>query len=792
MHRGKGELAARLAARYGVAAWLSLSLLGPTSLLAAEAPAEPAADSAAVAPYTLYLELVINEQPSERVVQVSVKDGRYFVDAEDLRAVGVRLPEGATGEQALDSIAGLQNSYDQELQRLKLTLPMDWLPEQRVGTTSLSANFPAQSSFGALLNYDAYYNDTDDGSHYLSTFLEQRGFGSAGVFSNTGVYRHSFSDLGSDQDGYVRYDTYWRYNNQETMTRYMAGDVITGALTWNSAVRVGGVQVSRNFALRPDLITYPLPRFSGDAEVPTSVDLFINNAKVSSDTLNPGPYTVSNVPFISGAGSARVVTTDALGRQVATDVPFYVTNSLLQKGLYDYSLSAGKLREDYGVENFAYGSMISSGTFRYGLSDWFTAESHAEVGEELRLGGVGATIGVGNWGTISTSIAKSQYDNLSGQQASIGYSYYSTLFGVSAQHVQRTSGYVDVSMVSALELIRDELELTRKSDQLTFSFNPWDLGNIGVGYFSSETMDGQRNRLLNLSWSHSLWGNSSLYVAMNREIGASGYSAVVQFIMPFDVSSSFSASVERDTQGNLRERVNYSRTAPTQGGIGYNLAYATGGGSYQQADLSWRTPYTQIQGGAYRSDGTLTKWADLTGSLIAMDGELFPSNRIDDAFVLVSTNGFADIPVSFEHQLIGNTNKSGHLLVPWVPSYYGGQYEIDPLNLPANVRTPDIEERIAVHQGSGALLQFNMLRVVSASIVLIDSRGEVIPRGSEVTVQDSSLRAFVGWDGLVYFEGLKEQNQLHVTLPNGTQCGAAFALENNDEEVNLVGPLTCR
>ncbi len=283
----------------------------PAARMRPDPVAEPAVYPAAApetagGEYTLFLELVVNELPSDRVAQVTVRGERYFVDSEDLRAVGVRVPEGATGEQALDSISGLQFSYDQELQRLKLVLPSDWLPEQQVGARSVYASVPAQSSFGLLFNYDAYYSDTDDGSHYLSSFLEQRVFGSAGVFGNTGVYRHSFDDLGGEQDGYTRYDTYWRYNNQDTMTRYIAGDLITGALTWNSAVRIGGVQVSRNFALRPDLITYPLPRFTGEASVPTSVDLFINNAKVSSDQLNPGPYTVSNVPYISGAGNATV------------------------------------------------------------------------------------------------------------------------------------------------------------------------------------------------------------------------------------------------------------------------------------------------------------------------------------------------------------------------------------------------------------------------------------------------------------------------------------------------------
>ncbi|MEK1940198.1 MAG: hypothetical protein AAAB16_07455, partial [Pseudomonas sp.] len=106
--------------------------------------AQPAPDAtAATTPagqYSLYLELVVNELPSDRVVQVNVQGERYFVDSQDLRAVGVRLPEGSSGELALDTIAGLQFSYDQELQRLKLLLPSDWLPEQQVGARSITAN----------------------------------------------------------------------------------------------------------------------------------------------------------------------------------------------------------------------------------------------------------------------------------------------------------------------------------------------------------------------------------------------------------------------------------------------------------------------------------------------------------------------------------------------------------------------------------------------------------------------------------------------------------------------------
>lgn len=575
----------------------------------------------------------------------------------------------STGEPwvALDSIADLGSEYQQDSQRLLLTLPSEWLPEQSFGTTRLTEPLPAQSSVGMLFNYDLYYSDSDSGVHFANTWLEQRVFDGFGVVSNTGVYRHSFSGP-SYQDGYIRYDTTWRFNRQDDLMSFGGGDLITDALTWNSAVRLGGLQIARNFSLRPDLITYPLPRFEGDAAVPSTLDLFIDNSRVSSENLRPGPFTLNTVPYISGAGTATLVTTDALGRQVSTAVPFYVTDTLLKKGLFDYSLSAGKLRRDYGVDNFSYGSFASSGTLRYGISDSFTLEGHAELGDDLRLGGVGGTWGVGLFGTLTASLSQSQGLG-DGQQYSLGYSYYARRFGITAQRIQRTSDYADLSRVVALEDGTSGGRLSKRSDQLTFTFSPERLGSFGVGYFANEEQDGTRTRLLNLSWSKSLWSNSSVYLSVNREIGESGYSAQAQVVIPFDLLSTVSAGVERNSEGDQRTRVNYSRTPPSDGGLGWNLGYAGGESEYRQADLTWRTSKAQLQAGIYQDGEVTTHWGGASGSLVAMQGQMFAANRIDDAFVVVSTRGYADVPVRFEHQLLGSTDEAGYLLVPWVPSY---------------------------------------------------------------------------------------------------------------------------
>lgn len=75
-----------------------------------------------------------------------------------------------------------------------------------------------------------------------------------------------------------------------------------------------------------------------------------------------------------------LVTTDALGRQVSTTLPFYVSSDLLKQGLSDGAVTLGSLRRNYGIENFDYGPAAGSGSYRYGVTDWLTLEGHAEGG----------------------------------------------------------------------------------------------------------------------------------------------------------------------------------------------------------------------------------------------------------------------------------------------------------------------------------------------------------------------------------------------------------------------------
>ena len=769
---------------------LGLALFGPGLVLADDLPPPPT-EMSVNADATLYLDLMVNQMPKAELVPVQQRAGHLYLGSDVLRAAGISLPGDPQGELALDEVPGLHTDYDSQNQRLLLQVPPAWLPGQQVGDRNLYPASDARSSFGVLFNYDLYLNDTDEGGTYLAAWNELRLFDGWGTFSSTGQWRQSFNGAQADQtrQGFLRYDSTWRFTDEQRLLSYEAGDFVTGALPWTGSVRVGGLQLSRDFAARPDLVTYPLPAFAGEAAVPTSLDLFINGYKSSTTELQPGPYTLTNVPFINGAGEAVVVTTDALGRQVSTTLPFYVTSSLLQKGLSDFSVAAGSLRRDYAVRDFSYGPGVASGSLRYGLSDSFTLESHVETAESLLLGGLGGNMRVGNFGVLNAALAQSQFEGEKGHQVALGYQYNSQRIGFSYQRLQRHGDYADLSRVDS-----PDMQLSQRSEQVTVSLNLNEYGSLGAGYFDVRAADDSRTRLINLSWSKSLWGNSSIYLSANREVGDSQWAVQAQLVMPFDFNGTLALSAERSKEGEDLQRVNYSRAVPVGGGVGYNLGYATGGNrdAYRQADVTWRLQSVQLQAGVYGSSGAMTRWADASGSLVWMDAGVFAANRIDDAFVVVSTNGYADVPVRYENQQIGRTDSGGHLLVPYSSGYYRGKYEIDPMDLPPDILAPEVEQRVAVRRGSGYLLEFPLKRVLAASIELVDGNQQVIKLGSRVTHEQSGSLAVVGWDGLVYLENLSPHNRLQVELEGGGHCQVEFDLPEGTGSVPLIGPLVCR
>ncbi|MNM57150.1 Fimbrial Usher protein [compost metagenome] len=82
--------------------------------------------------------------------------------------------------------------------------------------------------------------------------------------------------------------------------------------------------------------------------------------------------------------------------------------------------------------------------------------------------------------------------------------------------------------------------------------------------------------------------------------------------------------------------------------------------------------------------------------------------------------------------------------------------------------------------------------MVAASIVLVDGNNKELALGSQVRHEQSGALAVVGWDGLVYLEGLAADNSLQVQIANGGSCRVHFKLAPEQDQVPLIGPLVCQ
>ncbi|MBW7984429.1 fimbria/pilus outer membrane usher protein [Enterobacillus tribolii] len=763
----------------------------------AELPPPPGAES--VAQEIQYrLELVINRRPSGQVVPVTEYQGRYRVSAADLRRAG--LPAAVLTEPQTDvtQLAGVNVEYDSAGQRLLLQVPSEWLPPQLLNGDPDRVRFASLSGRGTLLNYDVYASRTGCGATQLSAWNEVRFFSDAGTLSNTGVLRRNIDgdDTGQDKT-YTRYDTTLSDVNENHILKWAVGDVISNALSWSSSVRLGGISVSRDFSVRPDVITYPLPAFSGNAAVPTSADLFINGYKASSTELQPGPFTLTNTPYINGAGEAVLVTTDALGRQVSTSLPFYVANTLLKPGLSDASFSTGALRRSYGTEDFDYGPAAANAVWRYGVNDAWTLESHAEGAEELALLGVGSSVRIGNLGVVNGSYSDSRMYGKHGAQYGFGYQYSNARFSLSAQRIQRDARFGNLALYDNGEDSGDgqpQATLSRSSTQYAASLSLARYGNIGLAYLDVRSFDNNKTRLFNLSWSKNLWHNSSFYLSASRDPDQQDWTFALTFQVPFNALDSVTFNYENNASGQRLQEVSYSRAMPSDGGFSWDLAYARQHpqDDYQQGSLTWRNEHIQLQGGLYGSSGNQTQWGEATGSLVMMEGALLTANKVNDAFVIVSTEGYPDVEVNYEHQPIGKTNGSGYLLIPGVTSYYPAHYGINVLNMPADVVADKTEQQAAVRRGSGYVLHFPIKQQRAVSVILADETGHPVPLSSTVS-RRGHADVYVGWDGLVYLEDVAQHNPLRVRMPDGRVCQTTLTLPATlPQQLKTYGPLVCR
>ena len=723
-----------------------------------------------------------------------------------------------------------------------ITAPEEQLAVKEYNLRTAAELTPAQSDWGGVVNYNFFTSGVSnvDGRpiaingvplaingiptkftgapmafNGASATFDARAFTPFGTLSQSAILRTASLN---DRFDALRLNTTLTYSDPETMMSYRAGDVITGGFAWTRPIRIGGAQVQRNFGLRPDLVTLPLPAARGSAAVPSIADIYINNVKTFSQDVSTGPYLLSNMPAITGSGTARVILRDSSGHTTESVLPFYVSSSLLAPGMFDYSVEAGLPRLSYGTTGDSYVAMpVASGSARYGAFDWLTVLGHAEGAAGLMNGSVGAVIRTGPFGVATLAGAASRSSAGTGFQS---YAAYETkVFGISINaSSQMTFGaYNDLASVTArldkglhrslrhrglARSLRLGAEGRQNKALFTTAQPPKMLNRISLGvplpFYSvnlsagfTQTRDAVdvRSDIANVTLSFPVGRASFFATAFTTISGEKNRGFLAGMSMPLG-NVTTSLSVSGGTEGLS---INADAVKPLEqkpGSWGWRVRDSEGVGAQRSAAVSYRSSFARTEAGVSQGANGVVATAEMEGAVATMGGGVFFANRIDDAFAVIET-GVPDVEIFHENRPAGMTNSSGRALIPGLRSYQRNKIAIDTSKLPVDADISTTEGYVTPADRSGVRLNFAVRTDIKPAIVVFNGAdGQPLPVGARGQIEGGEGFT-VGYDGRAYIKNLGAENTVTITMVD-RECRASFNYEARPNEQVEISGVTCK
>lgn len=748
--------------------------------------AEPVAAVPAEALEELWLAVSINRQDPAVTLLLRRADGSLLAKGSDFERWRLKLPQAAPlwhrGEPyyAFDALPGIVHELDASSQTLTIRAPAAlFLPTSRFSRPDPSA--PTVSPPGAFFNYD-FVAQQIAGQAHLDGLIELGAFNGAGVGTATALAQNL-----NERARMIRLETTWTRDEPAALASLRAGDAISRAGAWSLPVRFGGVQWATNFAVRPGFVAFPLPAMSGESALPSTVDLFINDALRARETLPPGPFTLPNLPVITGEGELRVVVRDLLGREQVLSERYYASPRLLRPGLTDFAYQAGFLRNNFGIESNDYGRAFAAAAYRTGLTERFTGELSTELLRSQQTGGASGTLLWGNLGVFTLSAAGSHSDRGTGVLSAAEFERQSRSFSVNLRTQAASADFVQLGMPPGQ---RAPIRLS----EAHVGFPVPGTGTVGLGYVDQHHRDRPDVRLASLSYQVRAGPGSLLVSAFRIEsfdaVRRTERALAVTFTMPLDARTSASAGAVRQA-GHGYGTVQVQRNLPAGEGMGYRMLARSGTDELVQGGVSAQSTIGTYTAEAASSGGDMAYRLGAAGGLALLDGRAFLSRPLSDSFALVRVGEYAGVQVYADNQPVARTDAQGSALVPRLRAYDRNLLRVEQADLPLDTEIGAIEREAVPYFRSGLVVSFPVRPAHGALLRLVLEDGKTPPPGAQVQLEDRTDRFPVGLDGEVYLTGLAASNRAHAEW-NGQRCAFEVRTPQDAEPVPHLGTVLCR
>lgn len=722
----------------------------------------------------------LNGRALEDPVFLIERDGEYLLPADFLAANGIR--SGGRGEtirgrryEPAGTIASMRVSTDERDGSVHIECGAECFKGTTLSAAGARAVALSRVSPGGFINYDLFAQ-TGEGRSY-------GGFAEAGVFSNAGTGLASAVCANTRKTGpCVRLETNWTIDDPSRARRLRLGDTVTQAARWGAPARFGGVKWGTDYSLQPGFITFPTPTISGEAALPGAVEVIIADTQRFKAGLPAGPFSISDIPVVTGAGAVQVAVTDLLGRETVISTDYYAAPQLLKPGLSQYSAEAGFLREDFGLKSNAYDEGFVAGGYARGVYDWFTIGARSEISRSHQTVGASGAFASHFLGVLETDAAMSIVDGRAGG-----------VFGL--RHERRSSNFSfggDIAYATAdFRRFGEAREAARLTARSFLGYNAPRMGGASVNWTYRDERAGDDFSAIGAQYSKSL-GRASLFVSVLKIIEPDeNLVASVTLSAPFGRFATAAAGANYDGS-EFGGEARFQKSPPIAGGFGYHARIAVDGVERYEAGAEYRSRYGDASAIFSRANDKEAGRFGARGGVAVVAGEIVAAPSITDSIAVVSVGEERNVRVYHDRQIVGRTGKDGRVVIPRLRAFESNRisFEADDVGFGADFRSAEL----AVTPGlrTGHVVRFDVERRTGLIVRIMRADGEPIVSG-EMRDMESGETYPVGRSGRVYVPDAPARLRLRHE-GGGFQC--EVELEKPDIAIEApyhdLGAVECR
>lgn len=588
------------------------------------------------------------------VIAKSDNDGLVWFTEEDFLKLGIALTGLIKAE--LDGINYLKLEDSSVLtlkidwDNLKLNLEADpvLLAIQQFSFASNAWYEPAEApTSSAFANYSLAALDSDHTSGNYDANLDLNVSVGNWVFRSANSWNNS--------TGYQRQSTQVFRDWPDRQLRLTAGDTFAYAGESGRGGSIAGFRLEKLYELEAGYQRAPLAGLSGTVSTESVADIYTDNTKIRTVSLDPGRFEFNDIFYYAGLRQIDVKITDAAGNTQVITAPYYFSESSLKQGLHEFSYAAG-MRRIYAGEGDGYDGFLVTALHRYGLSDSITAGVQAEYADDYQSAGTQWQFRLGQFGVAGLNLAASHTPGqASGQSLRLTHGYTGNRFSFSSSYVWQSQGFAAPVTDSTVSLFRNHPQ-----HQVNAGIS------LGIAGNHTISLDGSWTRFYTRDFGHYLgmrynWNishsiNLGMTLAHRREDRRDGMEGALTLSVNFGDDWNATSHTERGFTGYRDSSVTLNRSTSVGPGTGVRLDFDKDSDS--QSGEAWLQHNTGT--GTYTVSGkrsstlpglvNTVKSARVSGALAWSQGGIYATRAIGNSFAVVSAGGLEHVGVYHNNQ----------------------------------------------------------------------------------------------------------------------------------------------